>query len=62
MIGHEGIGVYCATCFKGIISQPVQVQLVIFISEETGLTIVAALDNVKGNIGQDESGSSWHNR
>ena len=45
-VGHEHIGVQGATAFSEGFAQPVTVGQVVIFTEETGLAIVATLDNM----------------
>jgi hypothetical protein len=49
MIGHQDIGMDGDSVFSGGFAQAFQVEPVIVVCIEAGLTIVAALDNVLGD-------------
>jgi hypothetical protein len=48
-------------CSLGIVFQPVKIKQIVFIREKTGLPVVSTLDEMEGNTGYNDSGSSWHN-
>ncbi|WNV05364.1 hypothetical protein RP726_02870 [Candidatus Methylospira mobilis] len=52
---------YPATVLVSIQSQSIQVHAVVFVSEKTGLSVIAALDQMKRNIRKREPGAAWHN-
>lgn len=60
MIGHQDIGMNSATLLLRTFVEPAQVGSVIVVTEERGLTAVAALDDVRGNAREIEAGFAGH--
>jgi hypothetical protein len=56
MVGHQHIAMEPAVIFATGVGQFFQVKPVIVLSEEHILTVIAALDDVLGLPGQDETG------
>jgi hypothetical protein len=57
MIRHQHIDVNIAFSFIGKFFKPLQVSLVIFIGIKASYTVVAALDNVLRDVGEDNTGA-----
>ncbi len=51
MVGHQHIGMHLAAGLAGIFSQPVEIEAIVLVGEKASLAIVAALDDVQGDIG-----------
>jgi len=52
---------YCALrVLAGVLGQPIQITAIIFIGEKTRLAVIAALDEMDGNIGQRNAGATRH--
>lgn len=51
---------YLALVFVGIFAQPIKIEAIVLISEKAGLPVVAALDDMKRNVGQGKTGAAWH--
>jgi hypothetical protein len=51
VVGHQHIGMNAAACLVGVPGQSVQVVAVIFVGEEAGLPVIAALDDVERDVG-----------
>jgi hypothetical protein len=62
VIGHQAIGMYRARIFLRKLVQVKQVQDVVALSEKTGVPVVAALNDMKGNARDYESLLSRHFR
>ena len=60
MVGHEDVGVYPAACLVGIFAQPVKVEAIVLFGKKACLPVVAALDDVKRDIWQGQTGAAWH--
>lgn len=60
MIGHQHIGMDAATGPASAFSQPFEVAAVVLVSEETGLAVVAALYQMKGNARQGKARTARH--
>lgn len=60
MIGHQHVGVYSATKFGGEFLKVMQVELAILLGIETNRAVIAALDNVPGDIGDGKAGAAGH--
>ena len=60
MVGHQYVGVDKASRLGAVFLQPFQIKEIIVLGKETGLPIVASLDDVGGNPWGDDSWSSWH--
>lgn len=60
MIGHQAIRVHRATVLDREFAQMEQVQKIIAVPAEARLAIVAALNDVQGNAGQDKAQLSGH--
>ena len=60
MIGHQHIGVEIDPVFLTRITQMVEVELVVVIREETGASVVAPLDEVRGYSRKLEPWASRH--
>ena len=43
-----------------LILQPIQIKLVVLIRPEANLPVIAALNQVKWNVGQDHTWATWH--
>jgi hypothetical protein len=48
-----------AAGLAGMLAQPIQIKGSILIGKETGMAVVAALDEVKRDIRQREAGAAW---
>ena len=48
-------------CSLGIVFQPIKIKQIVFIRKKTGLPVVSTLDEMEGNTGYNDSGSSWNN-
>ena len=60
VIRHQHIGMDGATGALRAQSQLVEIEKIVVIREETGLAVVAALDDVKRNIGKRNARTTWH--
>lgn len=60
VIFHQDVGVQSATCVEQRFAQKCRIALPIVIVKKAGQSIVAALDNVLGNLRQVESRLSGH--
>ena len=47
MVCHQDIGMHSTACAFGIFLQPIKIQEIVLISKETGLAVIAALDDVE---------------
>lgn len=61
MICHQNKRMDRAVCTFGIFFQPIKIKQIVFFCEKTGLSIVSSLDDMKWNVGHNDSGSSRHN-
>ncbi len=62
VVGHQHIGVEFDCMLAACLTEMVEVKLTIVLREETDATVVAPLNDVKGNSGKRESGPSGHGR
>ena len=60
MVGHQDVGVNTAISLAGGISQTIKVEAVIVVAKETGLAVIATLDQVQRNAGKRQTGTAWH--
>ena len=60
MVGHQNVGVDRYAIFPAVFLELVQIDRVVLFGEETGLAVVAALDDVLRNAGQAQAGESGH--
>lgn len=60
VVGHQYVGVDTATGLACVFTQPVEVIAVVLVSEEAGPPVVAALDDVQGNVRQRQASSARH--
>ena len=60
VVGHLDVGMHPATGLAREFSQPIEIDAVVLIGEETGLAVVAALDQVKRDVGQRQAGAAGH--
>ncbi|MGD9788974.1 MAG: hypothetical protein AB7U30_13655 [Sulfuricellaceae bacterium] len=51
-----------AASLARMLGQPVQIEAVIFIGEEAGLAVVAALDQMQRDAGQGQAGTAERDR
>ena len=58
MIGHEHTNVHSAIKVCGEFGQVIQIAAVVFLGEETGGAVIAALDPPPVDAGKAESGSA----
>ena len=58
MIAHKHICVHGTIKSLGQLGQRIQINAVVFIGEEAGRAIVAALDDVPGNAGKAQTGAT----
>jgi hypothetical protein len=49
MIGHQNIGMHGSAIFIGRLVQPLEILTTVIVSEETGLAIIAALNEMLRN-------------
>jgi hypothetical protein len=62
MICHLSIGMYSAAIFNSLLSQGVELVLVIAVFVEAGSAIISTLDNMPGYARYDETGTARHLR
>jgi len=62
VVGHQRIGMEATAGFAGMLGQPLQIEAGIFVSKETGFAVIAALDQVKRDARQGETGTAWYGR
>lgn len=60
MVGHENVGVNVAASLVGVLAQPVEIKAVIVIRIKAGLAVVASLDDVLRDVGQNQAGATRH--
>ena len=60
MVGHQHIGMNAAARLARVLGQPVQVDAVIVLGKETGLAVVAALDQVQRDARKGKAGAARH--
>jgi len=60
VIGHQDIGMNPAGGFRGVFGQPVEINAIVFVNEETGLPVVATLDQMERDIGQYKARTTRH--
>ena len=46
----------------GGLAEPPEIDLVVVVDEEDGLAVIAALDDVRGDAGEEEAGLARHGR
>jgi hypothetical protein len=56
MVGHHDVGVYAAVVMLGGLPEIAEITMMVVITEEARLTVIAALDDVHGNARQTEAG------
>jgi len=52
MIGHQNIRVNLTMCSGSVLTKPAQVRAVVLIREKARLAVVAALDDVGGDVSE----------
>ena len=57
---HQHISMDKAARASGIFPQPLEINQIILSRVKTGLPIISTLNDMEGNIGHNNSGSSWH--
>lgn len=62
VVGHQNVGVHRARFTAGDLAQILQVPHIVDLREKAGTTVVAALDDVLGDVRQIEAWMSWHGR
>jgi len=60
VVGHEAVGEYGCTGVGAGLSEQVEIEPAVIIPEERGLAAIAALGDVMGMTGCDESGHPGH--
>ena len=60
MISHQHVGVDGATALLRLLIQPAEVRPIILVGEDTGLVIVAALNQVQRYPGKGDAWPPWH--
>lgn len=60
MVGHQCLSMERAGILLQRFTQPVEIGLVVFFGKETGLAVVAALDDVKRNAIKMDAGAAGH--
>ena len=60
MVGHQHVGVQLALVGDKCFAQPVEVTLVVLLTEEAGLAVVVALHNVQRDSAEMDAGTSRH--
>ena len=58
MVGHQHIGMNATACLACVFAQPVQVTAVILIRHKADLPVIAALNQMQGDIGQHQTGTT----
>ena len=59
-IGHQYVGVQKTLMVGESLAQPMQVGLVVFLPEEAGFAVVAALHDVQRNLVKLDAGAARH--
>ena len=60
MVCHQYIRMNPATRLARKLLQPIQIKLVVLVRPEANLPVIATLNQVKWNVGQDHTWATWH--
>jgi hypothetical protein len=60
MVGHENVGMECASLLLQGFTQPVEVSVMVLIAKEARFTVVSALDDLQRDVIKMNTGSTWH--
>lgn len=60
VVSHQRVGVYRAAASASRLFQPMEITVVILISEKARLAVDAALNNVQRVIGEKNAGAAGH--
>ncbi len=60
VVGHQTVSVDRDFTFISVLSQPIEIESTVVIGEKHRLAVVTALDDMLGNSGNMEAGSTRH--